>query len=727
MPKEFPSKNPEKCRKIRDRKDKWDKYWTINRSLYYEWIDFVMGDQWREDESKLFERYNKIPLMMNKLGVLMNHLLGDQIQNTPNLQIMPDDDVPVETANTRAALIKNINLNSDTSTIYQTVHGQQIVAGYSAYRIGTEYMDWDSFEQEIKFYAFEDPNRCYWDLSAKHPCKVDGMYAGFATRVSRKWFKDKYGKDIESQIGTTSITEDSTMAFADDDSITICDDFEREGKKVTIYKLSDGSVVDSDEFKNLEKVKIDGKRYLFKDNQPLTVLDKRETVKYKTKHTQIAGDFILEEEDFPSELLPVIFVDQKSYYTKQGQQITRSFFKDVKDAQKYLNYLATQSAYIMKVSRYDQFMGPRKCFASPDIQQMWRDPSVVMGALPYDETPSGDKPQRLEPPELSQSLTMQYERTLIDIQSGTGLFNAQLGEVGNEISGTAVNARSRRGSKNTQTPRASLDVAIATGGEIVNQMIPFVYDTQRTLVLNTPDAESKRIEINKPVDEYGLQIQNDMTKGRFKIRLKPGPSYEGQKEEALESLQLVLQADKGGQVFPMIADLYAENLPLDNNIELRNRLRTLVPPDIIEAGKTGKPLPPKQPQPDPQQQMVEMEFKMRMAELQHKQQEAQMKAQLDMQKLELEKAELQRKAIESHQVMTMEWKDLEVKEREHILKFQELNRKYEAEIEKAQLDSQHKTHQLILNHHGTMVGHAVSHHKNENDRQIRQYSAKTGE
>lgn len=714
----MPKKDPEKCRKIRDRKDKWDKYWTINRSLYYEWIDFVMGDQWREDESKLFERYNKIPLMMNKLGVLMNHLQGDQIQNTPNLQIMPDEDVPVETANTRAALIKNINLNSDTSTIYQTAYGQAVVGGFSAFRVGTEYVsegaEKDAFDQEIKFYAFEDPNRCYWDLSAKHPCKVDGMFCGYTTRVSRQWFRDKFGKDIESQIGTTAISEDSTLAFADDDSITICDDFERKGEKYTIYKLSDNSVVDSDGFKKLSKIKIDGKKVLVKDGQPVTILDQRETVKYTIKHTQIAGDFILDEKDFPSQRLPMPFVDQKSYYTKQGQQITRSFFKDVKDAQKYLNYLATQSAYIMKVSRYDQFMGPRKCFASPDIQQMWRDPSVVQGALPYDETPSGDKPMRLEPPELSQSLAQQYERALMDIQSGTGMFNAQLGEVGNEISGTAVNARSRRGSKNTQTPRAALDLAIATAGEIVNEMIPFVYDTQRTLVLNTPDAESKRIEINQPADEYGMGIKNDMTKGRFKIRLKPGPSYEGQKEEALESLQLVLQADRGGQVFPMIADLYAENLPLDNNIELRNRLRTLVPPEIIEAGKTGKPLPPKQQGPDPQTQMIQMEMQMKMAELQHKQQEAAMKAELDMQKLELEKAELQRKAIESHQDMTMEWKELEVKEREHILKFQELNRKYEAEIEKARLDAEHTTHKLILDHHGKMVGHAVNHHKNMN-------------
>jgi len=708
----MPKKDPEICSKIRDRVDKWEKYWTINRSLYYEWIDFVMGDQWREDESKLFERYNKIPLMFNKLGVLMNHLLGDQIQNTPNLQIMPDDDVPVPTAQARAALIKNISLNSDAKTVYQSGYGQAIVGGYGACRIGTEYLHDESFEQEIKIYDFEDPNRCYWDLAAKHRCKVDGMYSGYKTRVSRRWFRDKFGKDVESQIGTTSITEDSTMAFADDDSITLVDDFERIGEKQSIYKLSDGSVANSDEFRKLEKMKIDGKTYKFRNGQPITKLDERQIVKYTIRHRQIAGDFILEETDFSSIQLPIIFIDQKSYYTKQGQQITRSFFKDVKDAQKYLNYLATQSGYILKVSRWDQFLMPRKCAASPDAQQQWRDPSVVNGALYYDETPSGAKPEQLRPPELSQSLTQQYERTLVDIQSGTGLYNTQLGEMGNEVSGTAIDARNRRGNKNTQIPRTALDIAICTIGEIINEMIPTVYDTQRDLMLPMPDSESQKVTINKPADEYGLQVENDMTKGRFKIRLKAGPSYEGQKDEALQSLQLVLQADKGGQVFPMIADLYAENLPLDNNLELRNRLRTLVPPEIIEAGKTGKPVPPKQPQPDPMVMLKQQELQM-------KAQDAQQKNQLKQQELQFKQQELQRKAIETQQDIHVEYNKLEAEKEEAAAELQEIIMRYQAESERVGADLQitHATNLVRLLEHSGKIFHEkdmqAAQHKHE--------------
>ena len=700
----MPKRDPELCSRIRDRVDKWDKYWRINRTEYYVWIEFIMGTQWLEDESKLFERYNKIPLEVNKLGVLYNHIIGDQIQNTPNLQISPDEDVPVETANTRAALIKNITLNSDTKTIFQRAFGQAVVGGFGAWRIGTEYLNDESFEQEPKFYGFDDPNMCYWDLSAQHVTKVDGMYCGYKTRISRKAFADIHGKEVESQIGSSSFTEDNTLAFADDDSITVMDDYEKEGRKEKIYKLSDGSVVDAEEFKKLEKVKIGNKKVLIKDGQPVTIFDTREVVRYTIKHRQIAGDFVLEETDFPTtKLLPVLFIDMRSYYTKSGQQITRSFFKDVKDAQRYLNYLATQSAYIMKISRYDQFMAPRKSVSAPDTEQMWRDPSVVNGALVYDETPSGAKPEQLRPAELSQSLIQQYERTLMDIQSGTGIYNTQLGEVGNEISGSAIEGRNKRGAKNTQIPKTSIDIAVAISGEIVNEMIPNIFDTQRTLVLPMAQSSEQKIEINKPSDPYGMQVENDMSKGRYKIRLKPGLSYEGQKEEALNSFQLVLQADRSGQVFPMIADLYAENLPLDNNMEIRNRLRTMVSPEIIEAGKTGKPIPPKDPQPDPQMMIAQL----KQQELQQKAQKDQQDAQIKMQELQIKQSEIQRKAIETHQDMTMQWEKLEAEKQEAAANLQSSILRYQAEGERigADLQMNHSDHLVRMLEHSGKIFH----------------------
>jgi len=700
----MPEHRPDLCVKVRDRIDKWNKYWTINRSLYYEWMDFILGDQWREDESKLFERYNKIPLVVNKLGVLANHLAGDQMQNTPNLQIQPSENVPAEVANVRAALIKHINLNSDAKDVYQTAFWQSIIGGYSAWAMNTKFRSDKSFDKDIDRMSFTDPNRCYWDLTAKHKCKVDGRYAGYLSRVSRDMFRDQYGEDIERQIGAVAVTEDSTMAFADDDSITQIDDFERKPEKAMIYKISfgeRGTVIDSDEYKKLKREKINKKTYLLYQNEPVTVLDKREVMKYKVTHRQIAGDFILDETDFPSEWLPVIFLDQKSYYSKSGQQITRSFFKDAKDAQKYLNYLMTQSAYILKVSRFDQFMAPRKAVSNPDTQQMWRDPSVVRGALVYDETQSGAKPEQLRPPELSASLSNEYQRTLSDIQTSTGMYNAQLGAEDEQASGKATDARTQRGTKNTYVPFNSLNYAIATDGEITNQMIPNVYDTHQQLVLPMPESEAQKVEINKPLDPYGMMIQNDMTTGEYDIRLKPGPSYEGEKDLARQSLQSIIENDRTGQAFTLLADLYAENLPLDNNIEIRNRLRTIVPPEVIEAGKTGKSLPKKQDQPSPEQ----IQAQLQQAALKLQEKEAQMEFNFKMKELKLKEGELQLKSLQTHQDMTMELEKLEVDREKAAAELQETILRYRGEQERinADMEMQHSDHLVnLITHHMTL-------------------------
>src|SRR5689334_7224209 len=116
-----------RAEKIRADVKKWDDYWKFNTDQYHKYNAFVMGDQWTEEESKLFERYNKIPLTFNKLAPLINHIVGEQRQNTPNLQVTPDENTPEQTAEVREALVKNISFDSDSKVVYQTVFQQFLI------------------------------------------------------------------------------------------------------------------------------------------------------------------------------------------------------------------------------------------------------------------------------------------------------------------------------------------------------------------------------------------------------------------------------------------------------------------------------------------------------------------------------------------------------------------------------------------------------------------------
>jgi uncharacterized Zn finger protein len=659
-------KNPEMAQKIRDACNTWDNYWKDNKNNYNEYNQFIFGNQWLDEEARVFETYKKIPLTMNKIAPLANHLLGEQRQNTPTLQVQPTEDTNEQTAEVRESLVKDICLNSETDVVFQTAFQSSLCGGYGAFYIDTEYENAYSFNQVIKFRKIEIPTRCYWDVGAMSPAKTDGMHAGFRTRMSRAKAKALYGKKVEESIPPSNIEEGSV--FNDDESITIYTHWERKYERVTLIKLSNGRTVTQAEFDDLETILMEDMTLVLDDGLPVTIEAKRSSPRYKVKKYVYAGDYELEAEDFPSEQLPMIFVDQNSFYNKEGSQICRSFFKDTKDAQRYINYLATQAAYLIKIGRYDQFLVAAGNARSNDTAQVWRDPTNIQGGLKFDEVTSGFVPQQLKPPELSMSLIQQYERAERDIQTCTGMYNTMTGDQGNETSKLAIDARTKRGNYNTHTPFANLNRAIATAGEIVNEMIPKVYDTERTLMVNMKETGMSPVNINKPMDAYGAQMENDMVEGRYQIRLMPGPSFEGQKQEALNSMQLILQANP--QLFNLIADLYVENLPLANNLQLRNRLKTIVPPEIIEAGKTGQPVPPKPQPPDP---MIEIKMK---------------ELALKEQQLKMEQEKLGIEAHAKGQDVQMKWQELEAKRQEAAAQLQEMELKYMAEMQRTQTDEQ---------------------------------------
>ena len=750
--------------------EKWREYFRYNIDLYHLMHTFVLGDQWTQDEEDdMIKTYRKVPLTANKLGTMSNSLLGEQLQNTPQLQVVPMTECDQKVAHLREIITKDIMFSSEANIAVQVAAKQAAIGGYGAFALGTDYVHSKSFDLDIVYRHFKDATRCYWDIGAESPNKTDGTYCGYISRMTRQKFKDMYGKDVEQNIlKASSITAtkeeialavqpdeaDDPFTWSDDESITIIDHFVRKYEKDTLYKMSNGAILNQEEMDELieysrginakhqamelqqmlmggeqqppmqgmeqqqqgqtpadgmpsdgfgiegshdilpqengmdvdrfmpkqqieaDEIESDDRMTLWSDGEMVRIEDKRPSKRHKIIHYRLAGNYELDKTEFPSEQLPVVFVDNNSYYDKAGKQICRSFFGDCRDTQRYINYLRTQSAYILKVSRYDQWIGSKKNVASLDTQRNWRDPTAVQGMLTYDESPNGNKPEQIRPPELSMSLFQQYQLAIEDLYTSTGLYPTRMGNDGAEVSGKAIDARTRQGSYTTYVFFNAINRAIATGGEIVNEMIPRVYDTERVLALMMPDEGMKNITINKQKDEYGEQIENDIRKGTYQVRLKPGPSFEGQKEQALQSLQDVIQADPS--TFALIADLYAENLPLANTIEIKNRLKTLVPPQIIEAGKTGE-MPKDQP-PSPEQQAQQQQMQMQ-------QQQMQLEAQFKQEELMIKKQELAIKEREAQAEIEIERMKLEIAEMELSGKVEDAKLRYLAETGRTESDT----------------------------------------
>ena len=186
-----------------------------------------------------------------------------------------------------------------------------------------------------------------------------------------------------------------------------------------------------------------------------------------------------------------------------------------------------------------------------------------------------------------------------------------------------------------------MNQAVEQGGRVVNDLLPYIIgEDERTMVISKKDGKTDSVVVNQRDREGG--IKNDLGIGDFDVEINSGPSFAVQKEIALEFFQETMANNP--QIFPLIADLWAGNLDIQQMEQIKERLKTLVPPQIL-AKEQGKELPPQGP--TPQEQMMMAEMKQKEAEIKAKEADIQVKMaklQLEKEQNELDKVKIQLEA-----------------------------------------------------------------------------------
>jgi len=213
-----------------------------------------------------------------------------------------------------------------------------------------------------------------------------------------------------------------------------------------------------------------------------------------------------------------------------------------------------------------------------------------------------------------------------DIQSTMGVFDANLGADTSEVSGVAIGKKQKYGNLSQVVFRESIFNAMEEVGRCVLSMIPRIYDSARPFNLLNQDGTQKPVMLNAS-DEHKVE------KDKYDITVNAGLSFDDQKTETLNLLlKLVSMAP---QTMPLIADLFADLLDVENRAQLVERFRTLVPPDIL-AKENGTPPPP--PSPQEMQQMQQAQQQQQLQQIQVMNQSR--KLDIDQQDVEVKKARI---------------------------------------------------------------------------------------
>jgi len=600
-----------------DQIDSWYSYWKKNTEVGRDLKAFLMGDQWDDASTSYYKTHNKVPMTVNKLYAHVMQLVGEQRQISPNLKVTPlaynpDDAQVSKDISLYESLIQEIGYAQKTDIVWQTTYKNQLVVGYGAVFVYSDYTSENSFHQEIRLMSFEEPQNCYFDPSSRESDKSDGEYCGAITDMSEDEFKNKYpDADYDSAKDAAIADTGYSRAWYGEDRIAIADHYYKVWHKKKICLLSDGSTVDKDDvdselrdknkkLKMMQQLEIlssaQGKPINITNGMDkIEVIDERQTSYCKIKHCRMTRTEILEEEEWPSKLLPIVFVDGDSYFI-DGEQYVRPYIMFTVDTQKFINFCSTETISYIKGGRKEKFLITKS--NTENNKRAWKGIDNDNIGLYYDpDTRTGSAPIPIPPLEIPQTLLMQYNRAEHDLHTILGRYESSVGAQGNEVSGAAVANRIRQGNVTAMVYPDNLLRAQTQVGRIILDMIPTIYDTFRPISVTAKDGSRKVMEINKQVDKD--KYENKIEKKDYEIAITGGSSFSMQKAEAYSQLmEFMARVPAAAGILP---DLAAENLELSNTPKIVERIRKYLIPNIAME-EQGKQPPP--PQPSPQDQLM---------------------------------------------------------------------------------------------------------------------------
>lgn len=544
-----------------------------NRDAAEEDNRFCASDQWNDVIRQAREADHRPVLTIDKTGQFVRQVSGDWRKASPTVEVIPDDDdASPEIAELFDGMIRQIEYKSLAAQVYSWGLECAARCGIGHWRIGTRYVEGETFDQECYAERIVDPLSVTWDAAAIALDRSDAKRCYVSDMMPRVEFEAKFKGQSVSDFPQDRDT--SSLFWSRGDFVRIASRYCVEIKKYTIALLWDGRVV---------KVK-DG-------TKPSADIQRVRVVEEPCVYHQLmsGNDFLSDKEKLPGRYIPIVPVIGEEIAV-DGRLIRRGIVRTLKDAQRLYNIALSANAEIIGSQPKAPFVGPLGSFQG--LERYWNAANKVnLPFLPYnadDKLPNGGRPERSVPPQGSPAVVDQLRLANEDMYSVTGIYPAALGQRSNETSGRAIEARQREADTGTFVYFDNANVAIKRTGDIYVDLIQAIYDGQRQVSVMSREGELGKVDINKGVSTPdGPAILNDITTGRYVAKIKPGPNYATAMEQAKEALKELMQ---NPQVAPIIADFYIESLDIPGGDKMVARMKKALPPQLQDEPQ-GPPDP----------------------------------------------------------------------------------------------------------------------------------------
>lgn len=603
---------------IRIAKERFDAgmvYMSENHSEAKDDLQMLAGkNHWPADVVKERSDDGRPCLTINKLPAYTDQVKNDSRLNKMSIVVKPyGGGSTQELAQTYQGLIRSIENNSNADTAYQTALDAAADCGFGYFRIVTEWPDDQAWEQEIKISRIPNQFSVILDPYAMEADSRDKNWGFITEWVLRSDYKDKYGVD-PTPFG---VGVDST--WFEKERVRVAEYWVRNTVKKKLYLLSDGRTVDGDDWDSIsddlraKEVTIhlepnpqnpqgppvevkgpapEGSGYPQGVLNPTPTIERQRVVdSFKVMQYLIDGANVLKTTEWAGKWIPVIPVWGKEIVI-ENERYLRGVIRFAKDPQRMYNYFRTAATETVALTPKAPWVAEERQIE--DYEDDWQTANVKnIAVLKYKAVPGTSPPQRQIVTQTAIGEITESNISDGEMKATTSMYSASLGEPGNEISGSAINARKVEGDVANFTYHDNLKRAIKFAGDILIDLIPHIYDTERQVMVVDELDEEKMTFVNQTVMDVGSGTPvtiNDITTGRYKCTVTAGPSFTTQRAEASASMMDFIRV--APETAKFFIDLIAENQDWPGAKKIAARIRKLLlPPDIDEKGPPAPPKP----------------------------------------------------------------------------------------------------------------------------------------
>lgn len=529
--------------------------------------------QWDDEDRSIREQAGRPCLTEDNLGPFLRNVCNEQRKNKPGVQVNPvDSGSDPDTAEIAQGLIRHIEYSSNADTAYDTAFRWAAATGRGFYRLTTDYVDQEGFEQEILIKRCPDPWLVFTDPAAQESDYSDMNWGGFKAWVSREDFKALYPDSDLSQAGTSewlAIGDDAPDWMNEDASAVLVVEY--------FYKKQTKRTIEADGMK-------------------------RDTYDTKVCWVKCTAVEVIERGELPGTYIPIIAVLGEENINN-GQRTYAGIIRAGKDPQKRLNYMLTSQVERIAFMPLATWVGA-KGFMGKNAA-IWKNAHKnQMAALEFEII--GDDGQGINAPRLITeeapivAVTHALEGSKEGLKSTLGMYDPNMGREDGSKSGIAIQRLQMQGETGNYHLQDNLGRAIRYEGRIILSWLPTYYDTERIIRIIGEDGTQKQVRVNGPIQNPGEALSPehigkvfDLTAGKYDVTISAGPSYQSKRQEDRAMLQAMLGSPLGEVIAQRAGDLVAKTLDSPIAKELAKRL---TPPDIAQQeqqeGGASPQIPP---------------------------------------------------------------------------------------------------------------------------------------